>query len=33
MTSLVLDICGGEVSEEVYAGKVDLKKNKIDFNC
>jgi phenylalanyl-tRNA synthetase beta chain len=33
MTNLVLGICGGEVSEDVYAGKVDLKKIKIDFNC
>ena len=33
MTNLVLDICGGEVSEDVYAGKVELKKIKIDFNC
>ena len=33
MTNLVLDICGGEVSEVVDAGKIELKKNKIDFNC
>ena len=33
MTNLVLDICGGEVSEHVYAGKADFKKHKIDFNC
>jgi len=33
MTNLVLDICGGEVSEDIYAGNIDLKKSKIDFNC
>ena len=32
MTSLVLDICGGEVSEDVYSGNFEVKKNKIDFN-
>jgi len=33
MTKLVIDICGGEVSEEVEAGKIELEKKKIDFNC
>ena len=33
MTKLVLDICGGEVSEEVEAGKIVLEKNTISFNC
>jgi len=33
MTKLVLDICGGEVSEEVEAGKIVFEKITIDFNC
>jgi len=33
MTNLVLEICGGEVSEEISAGKLDLEKRKINFNC
>ena len=33
MTKLVLDICGGEVSEEVDAGKIEVEKKEIDFNC
>ena len=33
MTELVLDICGGEVSEEEQAGKIELTKKIIEFNC
>jgi len=33
MTNLVLEICGGEVSDEVEAGKIEIKNNTIDFNC
>jgi phenylalanyl-tRNA synthetase beta chain len=33
MTELVLEICGGEVSEEEYAGKIELTKKIITFNC
>ena len=31
MTELVLEICGGEVSEEVQAGQLNSKKKSIDF--
>jgi len=33
MTELVLEICGGEVSEEEYVGKIELTKKIITFNC
>jgi phenylalanyl-tRNA synthetase beta chain len=33
LTELVLDICGGEVSEEEQAGKIDITKKIIEFNC
>jgi phenylalanyl-tRNA synthetase beta chain len=32
-TELVLGICGGEVSEEEQAGKIELTKKIIEFNC
>ena len=31
MTQLVLEICGGQVSEEVQAGQLNTKKKSIDF--
>jgi len=33
MTKLVLEICGGEVSEEEEAGKIELTKKIITFDC
>ena len=33
MTELVLDICGGEVSEKEEAGNIELTKKVIEFDC
>ena len=32
MTNLVLEICGGEVSEQVVAGKMQIEKKEVEFN-
>ena len=33
MTNLVLEICGGEVSEEVNFGNNKFKRKQIEYNC
>ena len=32
MTNLVLEVCGGEVSEEVIAGEIQLERRQVEYN-